>query len=546
MSTPAEKIRTPFREPSRGGALPKLPLKMIPRRSSPAGLAAHLALLVAVLVTGSCAQEPPARYPHVVLISLDTLRADHLGCYGNETVATPGIDALASESTLFRSASTVVPTTLASHTTMMTGLYPRKHGVVRNGFMLNHDNVMLAEVLKEEGFHTAGFLGSFALDRVFDFNAGFDHFDQEFTIEYDPKNADQVQRRAEAVSDAVFSHLDEIDVEGERLFLFVHYFDAHAPFDPPEPYGAKYAREGGPIKSDFADLGVQERAHQEALIGGHLSAFQMGLSPELVHGADGKPLPGDDDLAALYAGEVTYLDHHVGQLLDGLRERGILDDAIVILTGDHGETFWEHGDFWHHGAWVYETNLHVPLIVRMPDGRGRGQEVGDHVATIDLFPTILDLLEIPLPEEVDGISLAGALEGQALPVRPIYCEATQPIVAEQLKKGLIWGNQFKAKCVRIGRWKYIYAPYLKGLDELYDLENDPEERVDLIRQPTPESQAQIPALKRALNQWMVKPQPRSSAFNRTQLEYISARLEALGYVDSGSTVDTLPEWMGEK
>jgi len=521
---------------------------MIPRRPSPAGLAAPCALLTALLFTGSCAQEPPARYPHVVLISLDTQRADHLGCYGNETVATPEIDAFAAEATLFRSTSTVVPTTLASHTTMMTGLYPRKHGVVRNGFMLNHDNVMLAEVLKEEGFHTAAFLGSFALDRVFDFNAGFDHFDQEFTIEYDPKMADQVQRRAEAVSDAVLSHLDEIDVEDERLFLFVHYFDPHAPFDPPEPYGAKYAREGGPIKSDFMDLGAQEHAHQKAVTGKYLSPFKYGLSPELIRGADGKPIPGDDDLAALYAGEVTYMDAHVGRLLDELRERGILDDAIVILTGDHGETFWEHADFWHHGAWVYETNLHVPLIVRMPDGRGRGQTVDDHVATIDLFPTILDLLEIPLPEEVDGISLAGALDGQALPVRPIYCEATQPIAVEQLrsKRALIWGNQLKAKSVRIGRWKYIQAPYLKGLDELYDLENDPEERVDLIRQPTTESQAQLPALRRALNQWMTKPQPRSSTFNRAQLDYIRDRLDALGYTESGPTPDELPEWMSEE
>lgn len=539
MSTVGEPFLGPSPRNSRGAPDP---LKRLPRRSSPLPPAAWLALPLALLLGVSCAQEPPPRYPHVVLISLDTFRADHLGCMGNERVATPALDALAAEGTLFRQASTVVPTTLAAHTSIMTGLYPRRHGVVRNGFMVSPDNVMLAEVLRESGFHTAGFLGSFALDRVFDFNQGFEHFDQEFTIEFDPRLADQVQRRAAAVTDAVLAHLDAGAIDEERLFLFVHYFDAHAPYDPPPPYGARYAREGGPVTSDFAAVGAQERAHKIPLIGRDLSAFEWGLLPELVHGADGKTLPGDEDLAALYAGEASYLDEHVGRLLDGLRERGVLEDAIVVVVGDHGETFWEHGDFWHHGAWVYETNLHVPLVVRLPDGRGRGRRVDDPAATIDLFPTLLDLLGIRAPEPVDGITLAAALDGGALPTRAIYCEATQPIRAERTKRGLVWGNQLKPKCVRLGGWKYVLAPYLGGLEELYDLEADPEERVDLVRRPTPQSQAQLPALRRAIGEWMTKPQPRASTFNRAQQDYIEGRLKALGYAGEGEPTEDPPKW----
>jgi arylsulfatase A-like enzyme len=480
--------------------------------------------LAAFSFVGCSVESGPTPPRHVVLISLDTFRTDHLGCYGNRKVTTPRIDAFAGDSALFRSATSAASTTLSSHTSMMTGLYPRRHGVVRNGFMVNPENVMLAEALSEEGFHCAAFLGSFALDRLFDFNQGFAHFDSEFDIEIAPGAADQNQRRAESVTDAVLDHLDELGDEADRLFLFVHYFDAHSPYDPPEPFGTPYIREGGLTTSDHYDISRQVVAHQMRLIKKPRNPYSLGLTPQLVHGVTGEKLPGDEDLAALYAGEVSYLDHHLGRLLDGLEERGVLKDSLVVLTGDHGETFWEHGDFWHHGASVYETNVHVPLLVRMPDGCGL--EIEDPVSTVDVYPTVLDLIGVSLPEGVDGISLAPALEGGSLPERATFSEATQPLAVE--KDGLVWANQFKSKSVRRGKWKYIDTPYLQT-GELFDLEVDPGERINLIRQPTPASREQLPALRRLLVDWMKEPTPRASHYNSAQVDEVNKRLTELGY-----------------
>ncbi len=461
----------------------------------------------------------------MLLVSLDTTRTDHLGCYGGTASKTPNLDSLASEGTLFEDAMCTAPTTLASHTSIMTGLHPRRHGVARNGFMVNQDNVMLAEVLKLAGFHTAGFLGSYALDSIFDFNQGFEAWDANFAIEYAPLTADQNQRRAEDVTKAVLKHVDEVGSEG-RLFLFAHYFDAHAPYDPPAPFGERYAIEAGRTSSNLLDLAHQEVAHYEHVNGKRRSVYNEGLTVELLEQHEGEPLPGDAHLAAMYAGEVAYMDHHLGQLFDGLRERGILDDCIVVVVADHGETFWEHADAWHHGAWVYQTNVHVPLIMRLPDGRGAGLRVAAPVSTVDLFPTLLELLGIELPEAVDGVSFLPALDGASLPQRSLFSEATQPV--NPMEGRSRWANQLKPRTVRRGRWKYIEAPYIKHA-QLFDLQEDPGERVNLLLSPTPRSKVELPRLRNELRSWASFKAPRSSRFNSTQSDEVMRRLEALGY-----------------
>jgi hypothetical protein len=189
-----------------------------------------LALTVLALVLGAvcaCSRSYQGPYPRVILISLDTTRADHLSCYGSPLVKTPNIDRLARESVVFRQVTSAAPTTLASHTSIMTGLYPHTHGVVRNGFTLSAENETLAQILKRSGFRTAAFLGSFALDRRFGFDRGFDVFDETFDIALDARNFDQDQRRAAAVTDAALSWVEK--APREPAFLFVHYFDAHVP-----------------------------------------------------------------------------------------------------------------------------------------------------------------------------------------------------------------------------------------------------------------------------------------------------------------------------
>ncbi len=464
------------------------------------------------------------KYKHVLLISLDTTRADALAVYGGTAAKTPRLDKLANSGARFEQTTSAAPSTLASHTSIMTGLYPRRHGVARNAFRVNGENVMMAEVLSDNGFHTAGFAGSFAIDQLFDFNQGFDHWDQDFSISFDPRHADQHQRPADQVTGALLDYVGNFD-GSERLFLFAHYFDVHAPYAPPEPYASQYMEQWP--TSDFGHVDHQITKHQEELIGKKRPIYNVGLSRKLAESAHGNPLPGDENLSALYAGELAFLDSQIGHLLDGLEAKGILKDCMVILTADHGETFWEHGDFWHHGAWVYETNVRVPLLVYLPDGRGRGRVVAEPVSTTDIFPTVLDLLGIPLPEPVAGRSLVGAIDGETLADRAIFSEATQPTQAfEDLST---WENQLKSKSVRFGRWKYIQTPYMK-YEELYDLKADPGERKNLMKSLTPATQKVLEDLRKKLEAWRLIEDPRDSGFDSTQMEGVQEALKALGYI----------------
>jgi len=488
--------------------------------------------LIALLAGCGGVREDAGPYRHVVLISLDTTRADHLGCYGGETVRTPNIDALAAEGVLFRDVTSPVPTTLAAHTSIMTGLTARSHGVVRNGFMVHADNHMLAEVLGDAGFLCGAVLGSWALASDFAFDQGFHHFDDDFDLEFHPRSYDQNQRRAEHVTDAALAFVDSA-AQGERLFLFAHYFDAHAPYDPPPPYDSMYGREGWRREGTQADVDEAARVHQRAILDtdsvpGLAGVFQQGLSSELVHGAGRAPLGFDDELAALYAGEVGYLDQQVGRLLDGLRDRGLLDETIVILTGDHGETFWEHGDVWNHGLWLYDTTLRVPLIVRLPGADTAGLVIDGPVSTIDVMPTLLELLELSAPEPLEGRSLAAALAGAVAPHRPIFSEATQP-VGLPLPDGA-WGNDPLPKSVRSGPWKYVFAPYL-GLEELYHVGRDPLERRNLLIRPNPTTEARRAELSGELQDWLRARHPRPSQFNQEQLREVERRLRELGYAE---------------
>lgn len=492
---------------------------------------AHLFLpcLLSVALASCAGESGPAEpsYKHVLLVSLDTTRADQIGCYGGNVSKTPRIDAIAAEGVVFEEMMSAASSTLASHTSMMTGLYPRQHGVARNGFMVNNENVMLAEVLRDEGFHTAGFIASFALDQEFDFDQGFAFWDQEFGLNPGAGRTQMNQRRADKVTDAVLRHLDELD-GGERLFLFAHYFDSHSPYDPPEPFNTEYAVPGGMTTSTLGDLGKQITKHQELVNGKKRPVYDFGLSLELAQYAKAEKLPGDDDFKGLYNGELAYLDRELGRLFDGLEERELLRDTIVVITGDHGETFWEHGDFWHHGAWVYQTNVHVPFIVRLPGGEGAGRRIAEPVSGVDVYPMLLKLLDIPLPEPVAGIGLAAVFKGNTPPAqRPLFSEATQP--SRRPPGQYTWENQQKARCVRIGRWKMIETPYLK-YRELYDLEADPGERKNLLLDPNPKLAQVMKGLSQAMGSWSQQENGRASAFKSTQMQNVQKRLQGLGYV----------------
>lgn len=494
-------------------------------------------LLLAACGVGSDVGSEVGPYRHVILVSLDTTRADHLSCYEGGRAATPRLDGLARRGVRFTDVTSAAPTTLAAHTSLMTGTWPHTHGVVRNGFSVHEGNHMLAEVLGAAGFHTAAFLGSFALESRFDFDQGFDLFDEEFSILINPtSDHDQNQRLAEDVTASALGHVDRVKGDVERLFLFLQYFDPHAPYGPP-------VTEGAP-RTNMRDVEVAVRAHQRAITGkapGLVGVINGGLPPGLIGAADGQAFPEDTLLVKAYAAEVAYMDRCLGDLFDGLDAAGILQDSIVIVTADHGETLYEHHDFWNHGLWLYQSTIHVPLIFALPRGVGAGTTVEQPVSSIDILPTLCDLLGLAVPPRVEGRSLRTLLEGGQFERGTVFSEATQPGPMSNLERAGNWGNRFKPRAARRGPWKLIVSPYhpapdtqpggARALRQLFNLDEDPGEVDDLLRSrpDDPEVQGVVAELIGELRAWQAAADPLPSHFDRTQYEETKARLEAMGY-----------------
>ncbi|HJM56364.1 MAG TPA: sulfatase [Planctomycetota bacterium] len=499
------------------------------------GVLPNSLLLTALLgpwMAGCGGGAEPGSLRHVLLVSLDTARADRIGAFGDQAARTPALDGLSERGVSFDSVTSAAPTTLASHTSLMTGSWPHTHGVARNGFVVHEDNQMLAELFRQEGFHTAGVLGSFALESRFRFDQGFDHYDESFDLLVSPAGADQNQRRGDRVTRAALQHVDRVMDDVDRLFMFVHYFDTHAPYAPPEPFAKPFLAPGASATSDMRLVDEAVCAQQQAVTGqafGHAGAINAGLRGPLralVGNVSGRPGPVDAHLAALYAGEMSFMDKALGDLLDGLGERGILDETLVILVADHGETFWEHADLWNHGLAVYQTTVHVPLLFCFPDGRQAGQRVSTPVSTIDVVPTLCELLGLALPPRCEGVSLVSALEGATLKRGPVFSEATQPWVAE--RPG-VWANAGKARCVRDGRWKYVASPY-NQVEELFDLEADPGERVNLLgSDPSAQILATRNGLRSQLMSWQEGRDPLPARFDSSQMQETLQRLKAMGY-----------------
>jgi len=323
-----------------------------------------LAVSIGLAATGCDSRGPTVN--RVVIVSFDTTRADRLGCYGYEYAETPHVDALAAEGALFENAVSPVPTTLPSHSTMFTGVYPQDHGVRYNlVFRLGPEAVTLAETLKSVGFATAGFPSAFVLGEQYGLNQGFDTYPEppggrrtrETPLAH---NGDP----AETIVDRALSWLDD-RADVDRQFVWLHFYDPHAPYLPPFPYSS---------------------THRE------------------------RP----------YDGELAYADAQFGRLMKRLRADPAWDRTLVIVVGDHGEGLHEHGERFHANL-VYETTQRVPLIIRAPGARaGR---VAAPVSLVDITPTVLDYVGVDSSAEFRGISLRGGVEGDAPENRDIYFES---------------------------------------------------------------------------------------------------------------------------
>jgi arylsulfatase A-like enzyme len=468
----------------------------------------HIAWLLIVAVGGSAATWWLLRGPrdggaarHVILISLDTTRADFLGCYGNEQVKTPSLDRVASESIQFTDYMTAAPSTLASHASLFTGKYPHTHGAARNGFVVSEENATLAEVLKEAGFHTAAFIGAFPLDSRFQLAQGFDHYDQAFSLLAETHGGGHDERRAEEVTEAAMRYLEDTGIP-ERLFLFVHYFDPHLPYDPPSPYDRMYDPDG-PLGAVDVDA-----VRRECL------ASPGGASPTARR------------LSLQYAGEVSYMDHHIGRLLDFLRRKGVLDQALLIVTSDHGEGLCEPTEPFDHGTTTVQSTVRSVGMIRSPGSATAGTKLTGTASAIDVLPTVLEALNLPIPSGVEGEAIDLARPDAA---RVRFCEATRPNDRSVEVPGE-WTNARKERCVRDGRWKFIQTPWL-STERFFDLDADPLETTNLLDSPTEESQAAAGELRRKLEAWAASARPLPSQFDTSQREETERRLRSLGYVN---------------
>jgi arylsulfatase A-like enzyme/Flp pilus assembly protein TadD len=356
---------------------------------------------------------------NVLLFTLDTTRADHIGCYGYPQVQTPNIDALAADGILFQNAAAQCPLTLPSHSSMFTGSYPFFHGVRDNGgFYLEQESVTLAEVLHQGGWSTSAFVGAFVLDSRWGIDQGFEYYYDNFDFaKYKKISLDSVQREGGEVIKAFFEWFDKNTAE--RFFSWIHLYDPHTPYEPPEPYKTQYGgREYG-----------------------------------------------------LYDGEIAYADSLVGRVLQSLREKNLLEKTVVIIVGDHGESLGEHHES-SHGFFIYDATVAVPLIVRIPSAELRGKTVASQVRTIDLLPTICDVLGLPTPGGVQGKSLLPLIAGRSAGLeREAYSESYYP------RYHYGWSE---LKSIRTTKYKFIRAPR----PELYDLTLDPREQSNIFSRET--------------------------------------------------------------
>jgi arylsulfatase A-like enzyme/Flp pilus assembly protein TadD len=311
----------------------------------------------------------PKKEPlNVLLITIDTLRPDRLSCYSSEHIQTPQIDSLAESGALFLNAFAHTPTTLPSHTNILLGTTPLYHGVHDNqNFIARDEFLSLAEHLKGEGYATGAFVGAFPLDSRFGLTQGFDLYDDN----YGSKNYEEfsyVERPAEVV---IQNAMEWLKVQEKPWFLWIHCFDPHQQYNPPEPF-----------KTQYRD------------------------SP--------------------YNGEVAYVDHELGKLFSYLKNNRLKDKTVIIFTGDHGESLGQHGET-THGYFAYNSTLWIPLIIHSP---GKKPVVVDqHVCHVDIYPTVCDILNIPTPDFCQGISLDPALKGKNpkdLDSRAIYFESLYP------------------------------------------------------------------------------------------------------------------------
>ncbi len=411
-------------------------------------------VLALVVMASACAERVEGPPPNVLLVSIDTLRRDHVSAYGYERETTPRLDELAAEGALFENALSTTNWTLPAHMSMMTGLTPSLHRVDDDHAKLSSSLAVLPELFLEAGYATAAFTSHIYVGPRFGFDRGFELFETD------------TNQKAEVVTSKALRWLDGV---GERpFFLFLHYFDPHWGYEPPPPYGRAF---GDP------DPEVGSRGF-----------LLPHLNPE-------DPLPPEviPDIVALYDGEIAYTDHQLGRVFDRLREERRLDRTIVVVTSDHGEEFGEHGSF-GHATHLNAEVTRIPLVIRHPPTLEAGPR--EQLALLSDLPlTLLGLASLPVPEQfgLAAVDLAAAGGDDRLvviestrwgPKRFAAQNARYKLTTEVVYRPVIFARHERGREYRLT--ERIIGP------ALYDVRNDPLEREDLLsKQPEPPAAGEL-------------------------------------------------------
>ncbi len=435
----------------------------------------------------------------VIVISLDSLRADHLGCYGYDKPTTPFLDELAAHQ--FRFARTTAPAnwTLPSHVSLFTGLYPLRHGVDQETEALAETVPLLVEPLKEAGFATASFNGGGFLKADFGYDRGFDVY----------VSAEKMSGATEGTLEKAKAWL--LENRDRDTFLFLHTYEIHVPYTPPSPWRLKF------------------------LEGRHSSVRGTTQQMRMIK-QDGK-VPGRNivrDLIACYDGGIGYTDFLLGRFYRWLQEQGLDDNLLLIVSSDHGEAFWEHGQHGHNGDLLGPEVTDVPLIVALP-GRAPdapGVVIDREVSFLDIMPTVLEACDLPVPEGLDGYSLLPELIGRKVSEtgKAARLGRQLEVDGEVVPLAVTEGNNYVA--LRAGtRAAVVHRPphtldRVKIWPALYDLATDPGEQ-----QPLPPDNVLLPRFEGALRGIMARGRVAGDhAEPATVDEETRKQLEALGYI----------------
>lgn len=435
---------------------------------------ARAASWILVLAAWSCGRPAPGPPLNVVLVTIDTLRADRLGTHGCPMPTSPNIDALAADAVVFENALATAPATGPSLASLLTGTYGSSHGVARNNLTRVFTGTTLAEILRGHGYRTM----------ARNANPVADTFARRFDDSAMPPDLVEVvagKQRGARVVQAAERLLDS--PVGEPFFLWLHVMDPHGPYLPPAGYRSTFDPAAYRLAGD-EDLLVSKNNYGRHV----LPRYQI---------VDAERAPAE--YRARYDGEIRYADEQVGAIVTALRTRGLWGRTVLILSADHGESLGEHDYYFQHGQSVTDDLLHVPLIISAP-GLPRGRRIAATVSLIDVVATVLDLVGRRLPAGVEGRSLVPVIDGQEGD-RPAWAESHQ-------------GEE--AVALRRGRLKYIARAGSLGGGRLYDVVQDPGETTDLAAARP----AEAAALDGELRAWMEVDQSRK----RRHTEVLAAQL----------------------